>query len=461
MKIGLFIFPVRFANLPPIDIAYLSAYLKSRGHEVYIRDFNVEWPVSNDCDGAFWKQERNQQDLFNRDLRKIESWVKDILDFHPDFIGLSVWSSQIYFSLEIAKMIKSKRKETKVIFGGPWITLTERGIHIISESNYVDYIVFGEGEATLADIIESGNFKGLIPSCLRKINGNILDGGWRKGIKELNSIPFPDYDNFNFNKYLFSAYYPILFNRGCNWNCSFCCKSAIWKGFRSRGVENIASEIQLCLSKYPSIRRFYSCDHSMNSNMSLLYKLCNLIIERDIKNIEFLGFGQVNSGMMDEQFLKKLKKAGFVQWGIGIQTGSDRILRSMRRPHTALEAEIMLKRMHNQGMSLSIDFIVGYPEETEDDFKQTLEFASRVGRYVTNISVAPECNIFMSDLEFNFEKYGIRFPNYERNLWESANTTPKIRSERYKIMLDHLTSLGISHRYSDSDRKFFSQNLGK
>ena len=53
MKIGLFIFPVRFASMPPIDIAYLSAYLKKRGHEVYIRDFNVEIRVENDCDTRF------------------------------------------------------------------------------------------------------------------------------------------------------------------------------------------------------------------------------------------------------------------------------------------------------------------------------------------------------------------------------------------------------------------------
>lgn len=453
MKVGLFIFPVRFANFPPIDISYLSAYLKNSGHQVYVYDFNMELPVSNDCDCGFWNQEENQKRLFNENKTKIDTWIKDILDFSPDIVGISVWPTQLYFSFEFAKMIKDKRKETKIVFGGPWCSPIPQALRMI-EHWCIDYVVLGEGEMTLSEIIKALDSKRPISGCFKKINGDILDGGWRRETMELDFIPFPDYDHADFSKYLFNTTYPILFNRGCSWNCSFCMHRTTWKNFRSRSPENILAEIQHCFSKYPFITGFYSCDHSMNSNISLLSKLCDLIIKHNIRNIKFTGFGQVSSYMIDQDFLKKLKTAGFSEWGIGIQTGSDRILKSMNRPHTAAEAETMLRKMYNQGMDLFIDFIIGYPEETESDFQESMEFAYRVRKYIKNISIAPYCTISNNDLEYNFKKYGIyKLNDSGLDSWESMNSTPAIRARRYKIMMDHLASLGISSRYSDQDRE--------
>jgi len=455
MKVGLFIFPVRFASMPPIDIAYLAAYLRERGHDVYVRDFNAECLVDNDCDGGFWNQQKNQQDLFSKNKVTVERWVEDILAFSPDFVGMSVWESQLYFSQEIARMIKNKRKEIRVIFGGPWCSYCERGLPWI-KNEYADYTVFGEGEFTLAEIVESWDSRNSIPGCFKKTDGEILDGGWREETVNPDLLPYPDYSNFDFTKYLYTSTYPILFNRGCNWNCSFCTLRCVWQHFRSRSAENVFAEIEDCFSKHPFIRRFYSCDHSMNSNMVLLRRLCELIIENNVKIEKFAGYGQVNSEMMDEEFLKKLKRAGFNSWGIGIQSGSDRILKSMRRPYTVAQAEKMLKEMHNQGLGLSIDLIVGYPEENEADFRQTLDFTSRVGRYVGNISVSPYCSIEKNDLGFNPRKYGIYALNEGGNTWESFNCNPEIRSRRHRIIMEHFSSLGVSHRYSDSDRKFWT-----
>lgn len=455
MKIGLFVFPVRFASLLPIDIAYLSAYLKRRGHQVYAHDFNIEIPVSNDSDSAFWGRSDNQQELFSKNKNTIEKWVENILDFAPDIVGMSVWDGQLYFSLQIAKMIKDKRKDIKVVFGGPWCSFAGTGLDYIL-GDTVDYIVYGEGEATLAEIVESGDSKGAIAGCRRKINGEIVDGGWRKEIPELDSLPFPDYTPFNFDKYLSPAY-PILLNRGCNWNCSFCTHRLVWRCFRHRSPENIFKEIQHCFFQYPFIKRFQSCDHTMNANMTQLLELCDFIIAGNIKIEEFCGFGQVNPRMLEEEVILKLKRAGFNSWGIGIQSGSDRILKSMRRPYTAAQAEKMLETMHRLGVSSTIDFIIGYPEETEEDFGQTLEFATRVRKYVTNISVHPHCYLGGNDLALYPEKYGIYALNRGGDAWESVASTPAIRLRRYQTMIKHLVSQGVSHQDADTDREKFKK----
>jgi radical SAM superfamily enzyme YgiQ (UPF0313 family) len=133
----------------------------------------------------------------------------------------------------------------------------------------------------------------------------------------------------------------------------------------------------------------------------------------------------------------------------------------MKRPYSAKIAEAVLRAMHSEGMVACIDFIIGYPTETEEDFQQTLQFISRVKDYVSNISIAPYCAICKNDLEFHPDRYGIYALNNGGNSWESEHSTPEIRAKRYKATLDLLDSLGISHRYSDSDRKFFSDSLRK
>ncbi|MDD5130007.1 MAG: radical SAM protein [Candidatus Omnitrophica bacterium] len=450
MRVGLFIFPVRFSNLPPIDIAYLSAYLKKRGHEVYLHDFNVEIPVSDDCDTDIWCDLGNQERLFNKNKHIVEAWVQQILDFAPDVVGFSVWHSQLYFSLQIAQMVKARNKDIKVVFGGPWCSYMGSSLsYVIGDG--VDYIVYGEGEATLSEIVESENSKRAIAGCFRRIDGEIVDGGWREEIGDLDLLPFPDYAHFDFNKYLLSAY-PILLGRGCTWNCSFCTRRSVWRNFRYRSPENIFEEMRHCFSRYPFMKKFQSCDHAMNANMPQLLRLCDLIIGENIHIEEFSGFGQVNPLMLQEEVMLKLKRAGFNSWGIGVQSGSDRILKSMKRPYTAAQAERMLEVMYRAGVLVTIDFIIGYPEETEEDFKLTSEFTARVGKYVTNISVCPHCFVGGNDLALHPERYGIYALNKAQDTWESAANTPAIRRRRYQCLMKQLAVQGVAHQHANADR---------
>lgn len=457
MKVGLFIFPVRFSSMPPIDITYLSAYLKERGHEVYLRDFNIELPAGRDSDTCFWSLPENQQEFFLKNKSLVRQWVKDILSFSPDVVGISVWETEFYFSLEIARLLKGANKEIRIVFGGSWTSLQHKALDALKDGS-VDHICIGEGERTLEEIINSGKDRRPIPGCIGMVDGKAADGGWREERTDPDTFPFPDYSAIDFSKYLYGSTYPILFNRGCNWNCSFCSHRMVWREFRSRSPESIFSEIRRSLSEYPALDRFYSYDHSMNSNMPQLLALSDLIIANGVKLDSICGYGQVNPGMLEESNIRKLQQAGFRGWSIGIQSGSDRVLRSMRRPYTAGQAEKMLKLMHKHGMYVCIDFIIGYPEETEEDFRQTTNFISRVRDYTSNIAVHPNCTLGFNDINSQPEKYGITKIVDAEN-WESRTSTPAIRKKRYEIAMELLVSLKTSHRDGKEDRTFMEAEL--
>ncbi|MCX5713916.1 MAG: radical SAM protein [Candidatus Omnitrophica bacterium] len=452
MRVGLFIFPVRFSSLMPIDIAYLAAYLKKHNHEVYARDFNCELSVRKDSDTWYWDNEEMQRGLFIQQNELVTQWVNDIVAFDPDVVGISTWTAQTFFSLSIARLIKERCPKTLVVIGGPQVALSSASC---MQSTFVDYSVLGEGEITLREIVESQARDDPIPGTKHRIGNVVIDGGMREQIQDLDSLPFPDYSSFDFIKYLY-PHYPILFNRGCTWLCSFCSLRLNWRNFYSRSAENIFAEIKDCATRYPSIQSFYSCDHSMNANIALLYRLCNLLIDDGTKR-DFFGFGQVLNGMLDDDFLDKLAKAGFRDWGIGLQSGSDRILRSMKRPYTTALAERVFQAMNKRGMKIYTDFINGYPEETEEDFQQTLKFISRIRKYVDNITIHPVCFLGNNDLASNPKKYGIRvFENSTE--WESEFNNPEIRKRRYKELIDHVSSLGICVRLPNSDREHFSKS---
>ncbi|MFH0838584.1 MAG: cobalamin-dependent protein, partial [Candidatus Omnitrophota bacterium] len=155
MNVGLFSLPVRFAMFPPIDIASLAAYLRKRGHKVYARDFTIELPQDNDCDSGYWDPIIHQRELYERHTKLVEQWVDYMLSVSLDAIGFSVWPSQCYFSLQAARLIKEKKPSIKIVFGGPWCSHKKQGWNIITNES-VDFLVFGEGEETLREIIEEG-----------------------------------------------------------------------------------------------------------------------------------------------------------------------------------------------------------------------------------------------------------------------------------------------------------------
>ncbi|MFA6091861.1 MAG: radical SAM protein [Elusimicrobiota bacterium] len=456
MRVALVSLPVRFSSLLPIDLGYLSAYLKSRGHDVFVKDFSAELPLENDSHTAHWEDEARQEELLRGRTALLAQWVREIASFSPDFVGFSVWGGQVRFSVRAAEEIKKLSPKTKIIFGGPRFF----GKDALLKGEVVDYAVVGEGEITLAEIVESGGHDRPIPGCVRRAGGEMIDGGRRPEDSPLCAFPFPDYSPFDRGRYLLRKTTPILFGRGCRWNCSFCTHGEVWTRFRPRSAQDAFAEIELRCAGKSGLQEFYVCDHSMNGDMGFLEELCGIILDKSRVPLDFTGFGQVHARMLDEGVLDRLKRAGFNHWGIGVQSGSDAVIKSMRRPYTSEQAVRALELMRKHGMDVCIDFIVGYPTETEEDFQKTLAFAERVRPLVSNISVAPFCCIGGNDLHKHPERYDILTHDPQGNAWSSKHNTPEIRAERYARLMSFLEQHNVPKRFSDSDRAFLEDKVG-
>ena len=463
MRILLIVPPVIYARQPSIGIAYLCSYLRNNNYEVKCWDLNTEMQILNDGDDAFWAQETNSREFFLKNKNLFETWVKKILDYDPQIIGFCVWFTSQYSSLRLAEMVKERDKNKLIVFGGGGFNFDGR--QLIANSA-VDIVVFGEGERTLTEIAEKYTNNGkaeFCQGCLIKKDGEIIDCGARPEIENLDELPFPDFSDFQFDRYLYKFHIPISFGRGCIWRCTFCEVPYFWKKFRTRSAENIYSEIKYRLkyrlNRLPPVQDFIVCDPSLNANLNVLSKLCDLIIADGLP-IKFNGLAQIRVAM-DSEFLKKMKKAGCELLDYGLESGSQRVLDKMGKKYSVEDAERVIKDTYNAGMKVILNLVVGFPNETEKDFYETLEFIRRVKDYVLFIAPGHACIVHpQSYIYQNPDEFGIVLGK-ERNNWETIDgkNNKEEREKRAKIFDDFVTSLGIVIRCGENDREMESKKV--
>ncbi len=455
LKILLITPPVIYSRQPPISTAYLASFLKSRGLETRAWDLNTEINIPNDADDYYWAQIENCRKFYESNKELFDKWTEKIFEYAPAIIGFTVWSTTIFFSLKLAMKIKKRDKSKIIVFGGYWANVEAEEI---LDNPQVDIIVRGEGEESLLEAAEQYKKHGKIETCRGSIvrsNGRIIDSGIRPEIRDLDALPFPDFSDFNLENYLYKYHIPISFSRGCSWRCSFCTTFKSWNRFRIRSAENIYQEISLRLKQYPALKQFEICDPALNQDPAVLLKLCDLIISGNLE-VKFAGLAQIRPGM-DLSALKKIRKAGFHLFNYGIESGSQKVLDKMGKKYTVEAAEKVIRDTHNSGIDVVLNFIVGFPGETEGDFYATLKFIERNKGYISNIAPAHECDIGFNAVYHNPERFNVIVPQIKEytRFWETtdAKNNPKERKRRKDIFDKFVADLEIPLKCGIDDRK--------
>ena len=428
-----------------IGLGYLSAYLRERGHQVEIFDLNTEMDVSFDYDEQKWNDKKFVEGFVSERKDKIDSLLAEIMGNNPEIIGFSVWATTRHFSLMLAKRIKQKYKDKLIVFGGPECSFT--GNDLISQEE-VDVIVYGEGEGTFADIVEIYDKKRKIdfcPGALIKNNRDIADCGLRGEIENLDSLPFPDYTDFSLFKYYSPYSISMAFYRGCLRRCVFCNCAITWKKFRSRTAKNIFDEMIYQYKKFPHLRKFEIDDTAINLNLPMISELCDLIIANGFR-MRWGGSALVRREM-DTELIRKMAKAGCNCLGFGLESGSQKVVDMMGKGFRIEDAERVMRDTYDAGIETILGIIIGFPGETEEDFRMTLEFIKRNKAFISKVNFPSECcigcNSYMKNHPEKFD--AVLEPNNEGNNWYSkdGSNTHEIREKRIETFNKFLNVLGV------------------
>ncbi len=449
------------ANNPPVGLGYLATYLKEKGYAIEVFDFNIDffnhspevyrnlWHVENK---NYWSNENTFSILRKIYDQRINTCIERMVLSGIKIIGFSVVDPKERFTIEMINRIKGQDKDNsiRIILGGPACsTSQQRKIFLDNVAHFIDGFVIGEGEEALCDVIDAvKNGRRLcgIPGVLAVEKGRGLDSEYipRPPISNLDTVPFPRYEEFKPELYASKSSLILEWSRGCIGNCSFCKGRALTGHYRFKSPRHIIEELKFHANR--NVNNFTICDNLINGNPKQLEELCEHIIAEGLE-IRWNCQG-IPLPTMTKAILSKMVKAGCYRMQWGVESGSDKVLHLMNKRHfTVQEAERVIRDSHTSGISTEIFIIVGFPGETSEDFKKTEEFIKKNKDY---IDVVKSINIlhiiFGTDLYESPDKYGVILPkvdlHYKWHTKDRANTT-EVRNERAKRLVALVSELGI------------------
>jgi radical SAM superfamily enzyme YgiQ (UPF0313 family) len=356
-----------------------------------------------------------------------------VLSYAPDLVGFSISTPAVPVSKRIGRLIKNARPEVVLIAGGPHATIfpTE-----LLESGF-DYIVRGEGEQTVTELIEcltnnldSGHICGLSYMSHEK---KIVHNEERGLLGEIDELPFPAWKYFPVNKFSSSfkktkKYLPILTSRGCPGKCNFCYRGIFGNKFRARSPESIVQEIKY-LKKTYDIKEFSILDDCFTINKKRAIQTCELLIEEKINLPWGLPSG-IRVDTVTPELLSLLKNAGCYRLGFGVETGSNLIMKKIKKNITIEQVKKAVSMAKTEGFFISCFFIIGLSGDTIETIEQTISLAINLNPDLVQFGIAtpyPGTEMY-SDLELSSSilshdwKYYDGF-NLEKQIYKHENLT--------------------------------------
>jgi radical SAM superfamily enzyme YgiQ (UPF0313 family) len=438
--------------MPYLGLAQLSTYLRRTWVTVYTLDLNIDvYRRIPEEAKSLWENESVEAWTSPKALDKLISGVlssevkycaQRILELPADIVGFSVYRPNRLFTIKvIEEVIRKDPSRVIVVGGGGCSSATERADF---PRSLVDVFVVGEGEEVLAKVIRSkGDFSG-IRGTIVPVSDDYIDNGVAKPV-DINRISFPTFEEFDLNNYTEKAL-PILASRGCIARCAFCEDHLSWDTYRYRRAEVVFDEIRWHV-KNNGISYFWFNDLLINASNKNLEKLCDLIIENGI-DIRWIALAMVRRDTT-EALLRKMRSAGCYTLNYGIESGSDRILKKMRAPYTVSDAERVLELTRRADINTQLNFIVGFPGETETEFAETLQFIRRNREWICGISSLNTCTLVQnSPMGKNPGLYGaLPRPGWEpvsRRFETEDGTCYEERVERIKRAASMIQELGLS-----------------
>lgn len=348
-----------------LGIAYIAAFLREKGYGIELLDANQKETIHND------------------------EIINYVLGGAFDIVGISVIGLNVYNSMDIAKRIKDKNRDIKIVAGGHHATSAHQ--EILRDFPFMDIVVRGEGERTFYELVRALKEKKPLEKILGisyRENGQIKVNPQRPLIMNLDEIPFPARDLLPSEKQygLDEGDYvgkkkeipiDIVTSRGCAFHCSFCSISAYYSGYtegkvRSRSAENIVDEIEEVIKKKKRGYIGISDDNFLKDIKGVIA----IIKELKRRHIELpiLCTTRADQIIKNERYIPYLRKNGVLWIELGVESGNDCVLKRFKKGITVQENKKALQILGDNDIGIIIDFIMFDPKTTIEELEKNVFF---------------------------------------------------------------------------------------
>jgi radical SAM superfamily enzyme YgiQ (UPF0313 family) len=342
-------------------------------------------------------------------LKRVDELKPDIV-FVGELLHSTCGAAVIWYFNEGLRLIKEKYPQTITVAGGLWYSGdAERQLRLNPQ---IDYIMLGETELTLEDLInnlkdkkkDERDIPGLV---FRKKDGTVVFGPHRELIPDLNVLPMPAYDLFPMTKYVGHTYWKpfaeMMTSRGCPGKCHFCYEWALYdsrtaaKDFTSwRGLKGkrIVDELDI-LEKQYGINTVVMQDDAFNSDTEAMIEFCEEKIKRGNK-IDWVCLGRADQWISQHNILPLMKKAGLFLALTGVEVEDDMTLNKTGKGVTIDQIKKTVRILRENDIGSVGTVLIGLKEDTEAKIKERLRVAEQIDAdifaldYLTPVPNSPD-----------------------------------------------------------------------
>ncbi len=338
---------------PPLGLASLAASAKARGHDVTLVDMQGSL-----MDGP---------ELERR-----------LLAERPDLVGITAMTPTVPEALRVARVARAIVPRARVVLGGVHPTLDPRGV---LEHPEVDFVIRGEGErplAELADALARGGPTDDVDGLCRRTGDAFAIRPRARAVADLDELPSADYGAFPVERYVEHFAHlrglrgiSMIVSRGCPFQCSFCAvHQTMSRTWRTRSPARVVDDI-VALKERWGIAGVWFKDSIFNLNRKWTAEFCRLLVERKV-GVTWQALTRID--LVDEAELAMMRDAGLTQLDLGIESGSPRTLRKLRK---GIDVEQIREkvRLAKRYVNVFGFFMIGIPGEQVEDVEQTFALA--------------------------------------------------------------------------------------
>lgn len=414
----------------PLGIGYIASVLR-KNYLIKVHDFNFDF-----CLGLYSGPE----------------YVESVLRrYKYDFLLIGGVFPKYKCIKEIIE-VSRKLSKAPIIMGGSYL---KSSIKVLTEYLKADYYVMGDGEEVIQNLLEH-----IIENrSIENVDGIAYNIGNGIGLNKpaepssnVDDIPFPARDLLNFHRYkrYFALGYPLLYtahvisSRGCPYNCLFC-NPAFGRTVRVRSPENILEEVLLLQKDYNCKFIYFHDEVLLGGTKKRVANFCEYILSKN-KHRFFWG-GTTNSRMLDEETLNLMKKAGCIRISLGVESGSEAILKEMRKRNNLSQIKNIVAHCDKIGIETDFSLLTNTFSETEETLKETKNYLKHFNTFY-----------FREPFSINYVT-----PVHGTDMYDDAKKRGLITDDdlNYMLSLDESSRYKLKYNLTNFETNYFLKLMDK
>ena len=338
-----------------VAFVYLAGSLRQAGHEPVIYDAMSAWHTYDDI------------------RKRIEAEK-------PDVVGTTAFTAEIVDALKVLRLAKDVDPRITTIIGNSHPTYCYDEI-LTAKDNPVDYIVMGEGEETVVELMNclaSGGDPGKVRALAFLRDGKVTVTPPRPFIHDLDSLPMAwdlvDWKLYTYKPMKDSVLAIVSTSRGCSQKCSFCSQQLFWKRhWRGRSAENVVAELEHLRDVY-GVNVVMFADETPTLDGKRWERILDLLIERKV-GTKILMETRVDDIIRDEHIMDKYRLAEVDHIYVGVEATTQAALDTFNKNIKVEDSKRALDLINAQDIVSETSFVLGMPDDTPESMARTLELA--------------------------------------------------------------------------------------